>query len=322
MTGINKKSNIKILSILLLGVIVLGFISTDVFAAISYNSNLAKGTEEFTVSQYDEISWNTVVGSSLTPNDLFQGDSNLTNAKSKITLKGWTLDRWQLYDWLVSLFFPLYYTSEEIIPLLGLMETQGFNETSINADYNLNYTLWYGLRSVWNFTVNEYEENPSYTDGIIILQNPKSYTQLLEDYNNISSVLNGNIAIQLAGYTFSNLTADDFLWKFALNGFAIAEPNSDYLNEIVDELGCENATAMGSTLIFNRNGATNFTVEITYGLKGMITSFTIKDTMESTIFRIVSSNSEWIFFLLFIITTSIVIGLALLITLRKIKKKK
>ena len=317
-----NKSKIKIIGILFLGLLVLGFISTDVYAATSYNSNLAKGTEEYTVTYYDEGSWNSTVGSILTTNDWFQGDSNITNAKSKITLKGWTQDTWQLYDWLVSLFFPMYYTSEEIFVLLGIMDSQNINETMINNDYNSNYTLWYGLRSVWNFTVDSYKENPSYIDGIIILQNPINYKKVLEDYNSIASNLNGNIVIQMAGYAFPNLTADEFLWQFALNGFALAEPQSEYLNEVKDELGCENVSVSGSTLIFKRYGLTNYTVEITYGIKGMINSFTVKDDTNSVIFRISSSNSDWIFFLILIITTACVIGIAILIIIRKRRLKR
>ena len=319
MKRIKNKSKIKIISTLLLGLVVLGFISTDVYAATSYQSNLVKGTEELMVTHYDESSWNTTVGSSLTPNDWFQGDNHNINAKSKITLKGWTQDTWQLYDWLVTLFFPMFYTSEEIFILLGIMESQGYNETTINDNYITNYTLWYGLRSVWNFTIGEYEENPSYIDGIIILQNPINYKIVLEDYNNITGIFNGNFAIQMAGFSFPNYTADDFLWQFALQGFAIAEPYSVYLNEVVNELGCENATVSDSTLIFERYGLTNYTVEITYGVKGMMSSFLVKDSMESIILKINSSNSEWMFFLILIITSISAIGLAILIITRKRK---
>lgn len=322
MKRINNKSKIKVFSILLLGLFIVGLISTDVYAATSYTSGLAKGTKEFTVTHYDDSSWNSTVSSLITPNDWFQGDSNITNAKSKITLKGWTQDTWQLYDWLVSLFFPMFYPSEEIFLLLGILDLQGYNETTINDDYNSNYTLWYGLRSVWNFTVGDYEEEPSYIDGIIILQNPIKYKKVLEDYNNIANNLSVNPVIQMAGYTFPNLTADDFLWQFALNGFAIAEPQSEYLNEVVDELGCENASVTGSTLTIKRYGLTNYTVEITYGVKGMINAFTVKDDTDSLIFKINSSNSEWIFYLILIITSLCVVGLAILTIIRKRKLKR
>ncbi|TFF83704.1 MAG: hypothetical protein EU552_02900 [Promethearchaeota archaeon] len=320
MKRINNKSKIKVISILIFGLLVLGFISTDVYAVTSYRSNLTKGTDELIVTHYDESTWNTTVGSSLTPNDFIQGDSHNVNAKSKITLKGWTQGTWQLYDWLVTLFFPMFYTSEEIFMLLGIMESQGYNETTINDDYITNYTLWYGLRSVWNFTIGEYDENPSYIDGIIILQNPIKYKIILEDYNNITGIFNGNFAIQMAGFTFPNFTADDFLWQFALKGFAIAEPYSVYLNEVVNELGCENVTISDSTLIFERYGLTNYTVEITYGVKGMMSSFLVKDSMESIILKINSSNSEWIFFLILIIASISAIGLAILIITRKRKR--
>jgi len=317
-----KKSGVEITGLILLGVLILGILSTTVLAIPPYEANLIKGTEELTVTRYNEGLWNSTVGTLINPSDWFEGKSNFINARSKITLKGWTIDRWQLYDWLVSLFFPLYYTSEEILLLLGIMESQGYNETTINEVYTSNYTLVYGLRSVWNFTIDTYEEKPSYIDDIIILQNPLSYKTVLEDYNNVNVILNGNIAIQIAGYTFPNITVDEFLWNLAFNGFSIAEPQPDYLTDVVNGLGCENVTVSGSKLIFERSGLTNYTVEISYGNKGTISSFTVKDAFGTIIYQIENSNSEWIFYLILIIVFSSSIILVILIILRKRKLKR
>jgi hypothetical protein len=315
-----RKSNIVL--ILVLGMFISGFLFTSVSAAITYRLTLTKGTEELTVISYDEEAWNSTVDSTLNPSDWFEGDSNITNAKSKITLKGWTTDTWTIYDWLISVFLPQYYTSEEVFLLLGVMDSQGYNETTINANYSLNYPLWYGLRSVWNFTDNGYEENPSYRDGIIILQNPSDYKTVLEDYHNLTSKLNANIAIQMAGYSFVNITADDFLWQLVFSGFGIAEPQSEYLAEVINELGSENVTNSGNTLIFERNGLANYTVEISYGIKGMMSSFTVKDAVGTTIFQITSSNSDWIFYLILIIISSIAVVLVIFIIIRKRKLKR
>jgi hypothetical protein len=320
MKTLDRKSKIGL--ILVLGTLILGFLFTSVSAAITYRLTLTKGTEEFTVITYDEDSWNSTVNSTLNPSDWFEGESNITNAKSKITLKGWTTDSWTIYDWLISIFLPQDYTSEDIFLLLGIMDSQGYNETTINANYSQSYPLWYGLRSVWNFTDNGYEENPSYVDGIIILQNPSSYMTVLEDYHNLTSALNKNIAIQMAGYSFANISTDEFLWQLAFSGFGIAEPQSEYLAEVVNELGCENVTNIGNTLIFKRNGLTNYTVEISYGIKGMMSSFTVKNADGNIIFQINSTNSDWIFYLILIIISSSIASLVVFIIIRKRKLKR
>lgn len=320
MKTFDRKSKIGL--ILVLGMFISGFLFTSVSAAITYRLTLTKGTEEFTVITYDKEAWNSTVNSTLNPSDWFEGDSNITNAKSKITLKGWTTDTWTIYDWLISIFLPQYYTSEEIFLLLGIMDSQGYNETTINANYTQIYPLWYGLRSVWNFTNNGYEESPSYLDGIIILQNPSSYKTVLDDYHILANNLNANIAIQIAGYSFANITADEFLWQLVFSGFGIAEPQSEYLAEVVNELGSENVTNSGNTLIFERNGLANYTVEISYGIKGMMSSFTVKDVVGTTIFQINSSNSDWIFYLILIIISSIAVGLVIFIIIRKRKLKR
>ncbi len=318
MRKINTKGTSIVWGLMLFGILIVSVFSASILAADKYQSTLSKGTDEFTVILYDESAWKTTVDSSLKPNDWFEGDANITNAKSKITLKGFTTGTWGMYDVLTTIFFPeLYETATEIYTLLTLMDLQGYNETTINANYTSTYGYWYGIRSVWNFTDGIYEENPSYTDGIIILQEPSSYKTMLNDYNILAGDLDGNIVLQMQGYSFPNISADEFLWQLVFSGFSIAEPQSDYLSEDVNELGCENITVSGNTLIFERNGLTNYTVEISYGGKGMISSFTVKDLNGITIFQFSSSNTEWIFYLILIISLASVIGLVIFIIIRK-----
>ena len=67
-------------------IILLGMFSTISIANGNYNVALTKGTEVFTVSQYDETAWNTIVNSSTNPSAWFEGDSNYIGAKSKNTI--------------------------------------------------------------------------------------------------------------------------------------------------------------------------------------------------------------------------------------------
>ncbi|MFX0010207.1 MAG: hypothetical protein ACFE9R_07830 [Candidatus Hermodarchaeota archaeon] len=330
MRMLKNKTKIRILSFVLLSIILVEVLPTSIGVSISYRLNLTKGTDEFIVKHYDDADWKATVDPSLTPSAWFEGEANITNAKSKITLKGWTSNTWGMYDVLISIFMPEYFNFGEIQALLPLLELHGYTEATINASYTSHYNLWYGLQAVWNFTTNDYEENPSNKDilnmyiiykslrlhaGLIILQNPLDFKTMLDDYNDLVMELNGNPFINTSAY-FPIVSADDFLWLLALNGLAIADPQSDYLETLVNELGCENATVSGSTLIIERYGLTNYSVEISYGKRGMMSSFTVKDLSANIIYQITSSNSDWLFYLILIITAAGSVALIVFIIIR------
>jgi len=322
MWAIKSKTRTSILSLTILSLFLIGTLSTSIVASSTYQLTLAKRTDDFVVELYNSAEWETTVDSNSTPSDWFEGEANITNAKSKTTLKGWVANAWDTYDVLTSIFMPEYFNFTETMALLFIMDLQGYNETTINANYTNNYDLWYGLRAVWNFTTNEYEESPSYSDGIIILQNPLDYKAMLDDYNNLAEDLNGNFFIKISGYSFPNVSADEFLWRLALNGLAIAEPHGDYLESLITELGCENASVSGSTLIFKRYGLTNYTVEISYGDKGIMSSFTVKDIGDTVIYQITSSNSEWLFYLILILVSTCSVVLVVYIVVRNWRRKR
>ena len=202
------------------------------------------------------------------------------------------------------------------------MNKNGYNETTINTNYTNSYSLWYGARAVWNFTDGTHLEQPSYNEGILVFKDPLDVRTMLDDYNTIAAELNVIPAIWVPGYSFPNVSADDFLWQLALNGFAVAAPQPTYLTELINELGCEKASSSGSTLIFERFGETNYTVEISYGVEGTISSFTVKDVGESIIFQIISTSSEWIFYLILGILAACGAGLVVYIVITRRKPKK
>jgi hypothetical protein len=266
-----------------------------------YQHTLTKGTDDFVVELYDDAEWKNTVDSSLTPSDWFEGEANVTNAKSKATLRGWVPATWDTYDVFTSIFMREIFNFTETFALLSIMDSQGYNETTINANYTTIYNFVYGLRSIWNYTTKDYEENPSSTEGIIVFPDPLKYKVMLDDYNALAEDLNGNPAIQFSPYSFPNVSADEFLWQLIFSGFATSRPHGNYLESLVSELGCENTTVSGSTLVIERYGITNYTVEVSYGEKGMMSSFTVKDISDEVIYKITSSNSEWIFLLILLI---------------------
>lgn len=315
-----KNTKINIIGISLFCIIFLGMFSTITIANGNYNIALTKGTETFTVSHYDETAWKTIVNSSTTPSSWFEGESNHTGARSKNTIKGWNYVTWESYDVFVSFFLPALFESEELIPLLGLLNTQGYNETTINANYTNSYNLWFGLRAVWNFTIGSFEEDPTYAnDPLLIFQNPADIGDILNDYNNLSADLNSNLLIQMAGYTFPILDSDEFLWLFAFNGLALGTPSSSYLEDLTTTLNCQNATVNDNVLIINRVGETNYTVEITYGGEGTLASFLVKDVDDNIIYQMVATNSDWIFITTLITLVICIGGLSVYLILWKRK---
>jgi hypothetical protein len=145
---------------------------------------------------------------------------------------------------------------------------------------------------------------------------------MLDDYNALAEDLNGNFAIQFTGLSFPNVSADEFLWKLIFSGFATAGPHGDYLEILVDELGCENTTVSGSTLIIERYGITSYTVEISYGEKGMMSSFTVKNISGEVIYKITSSNSEWLFYLILITVSAVSVALIVFVVVIGRKRKR
>ena len=322
MWTIKSKTRTSVLSLTILSLFLIGILSTSIVASTTYQHTLTKGTDDFVVELYNDAEWKNTVDSSLTPSDWFEGEANVTNAKSKITLRGWIPLTWTTWNVTTSIFMQEFFNVTEMFTLLFTMDSQGYNETTINANYTTNYNLLYGLRAVWNYTTNEYEENPSSTEGVIIFPDPLKYKVMLDDYNALAEDLNGNIAIQFSGLSFPNVSADEFLWQLIFSGFATAGPHGNYLESLVSELGCENTTVSGSTLIIERYGITNYTVEVSYGEKGMMSSFTVKDISDEVIYKITSSNSEWLFYLLLITVSAVSVALVVFAVVKGRKHKR
>jgi hypothetical protein len=322
MKKLKNKTKTSLLSLSLLSIILLGVLSSSISASATYQLNLSKGTDEFTVDLYNDADWKTTVDPLLTTSDWFGGEADVTNAKSKITLKGWATRTWTVYDVLTSIIMPEFLSFVAFGVLSGLMIDEGFNETYINESYNNNFSSWFGLRAIWSYTTKTYEEKPSTNDIITILDDPSDSKTMLDDYNTLATELNANPVILASPFSFPNVSADGFLWALIFSGLAIAGPQADYLNSLVAELGCENVTVSGSTLIIERYGLTNYTVEISYGEKGMMSSFTVKDLGGTTIYKITSSNSDWVFYLILIIVAVSVVALVAFLIIRKKKLRK
>ncbi|MFX1374163.1 MAG: hypothetical protein ACFFCE_20120, partial [Promethearchaeota archaeon] len=110
MKQIKHKTKISFLSLSLLTLIIFGLFSTTVSASVNYQISLMKGTEIFTVDQYDDNRWKNTINAVANPSDWFEGNTNTTGAKSKVTIKGWNYVEWETYDVLFNLFILPYFS--------------------------------------------------------------------------------------------------------------------------------------------------------------------------------------------------------------------
>ena len=318
-----KQLKFSLLSLSLLGIIFFGFLFTAVSASTTYQLGLMKSTDEYTVVQYDDDGWKATINPVSNSKEYFEGDANVTGAKSKQTIKGWIDQTYTTYDVLLSLYFSIFeYIAWNTFQVN--FTDAGFNQTTINTNYTNTYEAWYGISAEWWFTDGEYEETPNNTiSPIIIMKDPSDYNLILDDCNTIIEdiLINPNISMIIKS-GFSNKTADEFLWQLVFYGFGVASPGADYLDEVVAELSCVNTTVSGSTLIFEKTGVTDYTVEISYGSKGILSTFVVKDDVGEIIYQITSSNADWIFFtiLISVIACSVAIVTYVIIKNRKLKK--
>ena len=320
---IKKKMSLNLLSLSLLGIIFFGFLSTVVSASTTYQLGLAKSTNEYTIIQYDDDGWKATINPASNPKEYFEGDANVTGAKSKQTITWWFDQTYTTYYALLSLYFSIFeYVAWNTF--LGNLTAAGYNETTINGNYTNTYKAWYGVSAEWWFTDGEFEEKPdNNASRIIIMKDPSNFKLILDDCNSIiEDILSDSKIDTNLKFLLSNKTADEFLWQLAFNDLAIAKPQTDYLESLVSELECESTSATGSTLIFERYGLTNYTGEISYGDKGTMSSFTVKDIDGDIIYQITSSNSEWLFYLILIIVSASSVVLIVYVVIRNRKRKR
>jgi len=318
-----RRMRLRILSVSLLSIIFFGVLFTAVSASPNYQLGLTKSTDEYTVIQYDDDGWKATINPASNAKQYFKGDANVTGAKSKQTIKGWVDQTYSTYDALLSLYFSFMEYGMWNLYLVNFTAA-GYNETTINAAYNNTYNAWYGVSAEWWFTDGEFEEAPNNTiSPIIIMKDPSDYKLILDNCNALINEIKNDTAIDMSiEILFSNKTADEFLWQLVFYGFGIAPPEADYLGEIVTELGCTNTTNSGSTLIFDRSGVTDYSVKVSYGSKGIMSSFVVKDNSDVIIYQITSSNTDWIFFTILISVIVVTVAIIIYVFIRNRKLKK
>jgi hypothetical protein len=305
----------------LFGLLLFGFGFSAVAATPNYQLTLMKGTEEYTVVQYNDAAWKTTVGSSSNPTEFFHGEANITGARSKQTVKGWVDTTFSTYQAMLSLYFSL---TEFGLWQFYNISAAGYNETTINENYPNEYSVWSGISAEWYFTNGVFPETPNNTAvPIVIMKNPSDYKSILDDCNAIVDEIRNDTSLGPIRFSFTpNKTADEFTWQLVTYGFGVLSPINIYLETMVTNLGCVNTTASGSTLTFQETGLTDYSIEVSYGSKGILSTFVVKDASDNIIYQITSSNSDWLFYtiLFSFIGVSVVLIVYVIVRKRKIRK--
>ncbi|MFX1273534.1 MAG: hypothetical protein ACFFBP_10340 [Promethearchaeota archaeon] len=316
---LKSKSRVKIgtISLILISIFLLGTCLT-IGSATTYQATLNKGTEFFQVIAYNETAWQNTVNASSTPSDWFGGDAHIMGAQGKFTTLGWTSATWTMYDVLTSIFL----TDSIDLFALNSIKGIGYNETEINNNYTNQYQLIQGMRSEWYFTIEPFNESSnSATDMPVILSNPADYEKILDDYNALANTIQDDPIIPLdIKMVFKNISTDEFLWQLIMGNLAVGAPSNIYIQALVNALPCDNASFSENTLIFERTGETNYTVEVTYGTRGTISSFVIKDDTGTIIYQYISIGDTNL--MVYIIAGVIISCFSILIVVLIYKKRR
>lgn len=323
MAIIMNRNSVKRISLgfFILSTILIGLCSTSIAASTTYEPALNKGTVAFMVNQYNEGKWEDTVDRELDPDDFFDGDSDEIGARSKLTIKNVGGQDWDLYDALIFIF-----DVESFIPddLPNKNETlllmSYLSKDYVDEVYPEEYDVWEALTVKWNFETEEFEESPDEKAYILpIFKNPKDYDDLLDDYNKWALNLT-TIMIFLGIEPFPILEGDDFLWLLITSGiFTIARPFNNYLTTLIDKLDCDDAEVKGNTLILERKGEEDYTVEVTFSDQGMQSSLVIKNDEDRVIYEIIQDNTDMVVLIVSGVVAASVAGILIVLIIRRKK---
>lgn len=325
MAIIMKLNRVKKISLgfFILSTILIGLCSTSIAASITYEPALNKGTVVFMVNQYNEGKWEDTVDRELDPDDFFDGDSDEIGARSKITIKnvGDNPYKWDLYDGLIFFFDVESFIDDDVLNQTETLFLLSFlDKDYVDELYPQKHDAWEALTVKWDFETEEFDESPDEKTYILpIFKEPKNYDDLLDDYNKWALFLN-NTMILLGIKPFPILDGDDFLWLLITSGiFTIARPFNTYLTTLIDELDCDDAEVKGNTLILEKKGEEEYTVEVTFSDQGMQSSLVIKNDEGRIIYEIVQDNTDMVVLVVSGVIAASVAGILIVLIIRRKK---
>ena len=325
MVIIRSRNRVKIILFsFLICTIFTGLISTSNAASTNYAVALNKGTQTYVIKECDEEEWEDVVDDILEPDDYFDGDSDEVGAKSRITIRNVASYKWDLFDALISIIDILSYIPDDLpINNVTLILIAQLSKDYVDDTYPDKYNVWESFAVKWDFETEEFDETPDESEYIIpIFKDPGDLKDILEDYNNWALKLNLTM-ISLGLEPFPILDGDDFLWLLITSGMlAIASPFEKYLISVIEELDTEDAKVKENTLILERNGKEDYTVEMTFNDQGFQSNLVVKKDNGRVIYEIAQDDTDIIGLIVAGITAPILVGTAVVFLIKRKKLKK
>ncbi len=290
-----KRMKRTLLSLFLLGTIFMGLCATSIAASTTYEVALNKGTVTFMVNHYNEGKWENTVDDELGPDDWFGGDSDDIGAKAKLTIRYVDSYKWDLFEVLISIFDVMSFIPDDLSINDTLLIMAYFSEDSIDDLFPDKYEVWEALTVKWDYTTDGFDEEPDETENLLpIFKDPKDYKDILEDYNRWVLSINFTM-VSLGLEPYAILDGDDFLWQLIISGiFTIARPFNTYLKTLINELDCNDVEVKDNTLIMEKKGEEDYTVEVTFSDQGIQSTFIIKNDDDRIIYEIINDDTDFI----------------------------
>lgn len=313
-----KKKGI-ILKLMIISIIIIPLTNPLLISIVDANTNytfsLEKGTQILEVKKYDNETWKNTVDITSTPSDWFGGDADKIGAKSKITTLFDGGNALNTYPIFIRLVIP-----QNTLPIFLNISNYGYDFTYVFNNYPNIYEIWDNVHNYWCFTAKEFDVNPdTLYENSYIFKFPQDFSTLLNDYNDFAGILNNDTNLQLLGYSFPLLNGDDLVWQFITRRFAVGNPKSEYLTTFINTIECKNVTIRGNTLVFQRHGEKNYTVEVTYGIEGIISHIVVKNSEGYIFYEITSFYPKTIFYIILGIIAVFVLGIVVALIIKKNK---
>ena len=101
--------------------------------------------------------------------------------------------------------------------------------------------------------------------------------------------------------------------------FTIARPFNSYLTTLIDKLDCDDSEVKGNTLILEKKGEEDYTVEVTFSDQGMQSSLVIKNDEDRVIYEIIQDNTDMVVLIVSGVIAASVAGI-IIVLIRRRKK--
>lgn len=303
---LHKKNIRKSMSLLFIMVfsLTMGVLKPS-YANSDYSFSVVPGTQILEIDHCNLQLWKETINHTSSPLDWFPGNSNQTGAQSKKTVRILAFGECDTY----TLFLMIY--SAYDIDYFELSD-YGYDSNYLRLNFaHRYYNFWAYDLAIDYFMMPPLEDN-SYESSEMykILSHPSDFSTLIDDYNNFSETVNNDPLMQSLNISIPEFDGDYFLQYLIFNELATALPSNVYLNELIDALGCENASVQESSLILNCKGISNYQLEISYNEQGLMDTFKVKTEDGTLIYKITSWYPKYVVYTIFGIIIAGIIGLS------------